>query len=217
MGPACDYALQRIRGRWRSGGETLEVWWKRNGDFVQTGLASAKIRAILTGGHRVLRCPRRAANMPLSTELMNIIQHQFALDLEGIHGAEHWQRVCENGLRLAEETGADPAILELFAYLHDSRRISDGWDREHGHRAAAFVQSLQGSHLLLCEEKLELLTYACTHHSDGLVDADVTVQTCWDADRLDLGRISIQPDPQRLCTVAARDPTMIEWAVARSQ
>jgi uncharacterized protein len=137
--------------------------------------------------------------------------------LEGIHGAGHWQRVCENGLRLAEETGADPAVLELFAYFHDSRRLSDGWDPEHGHRAAAFIKNLQGSHLSLCEEKLEILTFACTHHSDGLIDADVTVQTCWDADRLDLGRIGIQPDPERLCTAAARMPDVIEWAWQRSR
>ena len=43
------------------------------------------------------------------------------------------------------------------------------------------------------------------HHSDGRVDADVTVQTCWDADRLDLGRVGKRPDPRLLCTPAARD------------
>ena len=47
-------------------------------------------------------------------------------------------------------------------------------------------------------------------------DADITVQTCWDADRLDLGRVGIRPDPRRLCTAAARNPRMIEAAFARS-
>ena len=155
--------------------------------------------------------------MAISPELMDLIQHQFALDLDGIHGTNHWARVCENGLRLAVETGADPEILELFAYFHDSRRLSDGWDLKHGSRAAAFAQSLQGSLLSLHVEKLEILTYACIHHSDGLTDADVTVQTCWDADRLDLGRIGILPDPNRLCTPVARTPEIIDWAFKRSQ
>jgi len=155
--------------------------------------------------------------MPISKDLMDLIQSGFALDLEGIHGVRHWERVCENGLRLAEEMGADPEILELFAYFHDSQRLSDGWDREHGRRAAEFAQSLQGSPLSLCEEKLELLAYACIHHSEGLTEADLTIQTCWDADRLDLGRIGIQPDPERLCTPAARAPEVIEWAFRRSQ
>lgn len=155
--------------------------------------------------------------MAISEDLRLLIEGGFALDLDGIHGVDHWARVCENGLRLAEKTGADPEVLELFAYLHDSKRLSDGWDVEHGRRAGHFVESLEGSLLALGEEKLEMLVYACTHHSDGLMVAHITVQTCWDADRLDLGRIGIEPEPERLCTPAARDPAMIEWAVVRSQ
>jgi len=42
------------------------------------------------------------------------------------------------------------------------------------------------------------------------------VQTCWDSDRLDLGRVGIQPRPERLCTAAAQDPGTIRWAYERS-
>jgi uncharacterized protein len=41
-------------------------------------------------------------------------------------------------------------------------------------------------------------------HSHGSTEADSTVQACWDADRLDLVRIGIEPEPDRLCTDAAR-------------
>jgi uncharacterized protein len=41
--------------------------------------------------------------------------------------------------------------------------------------------------------------------------------TCWDADRLDLGRIGIRPKGTKLCTSAARDPAVIEWAYQRSR
>jgi uncharacterized protein len=64
---------------------------------------------------------------------------------------------------------------------------------------------------------LDLLGLACAKHSDGWTNADVTVQTCWDADRLDLGRVGVRPRPQYLCTDAAKNPSMIEWAYARSQ
>jgi uncharacterized protein len=148
---------------------------------------------------------------------MERIQREFALDLGGIHGVEHWARVCENGLRLAERTGADHEIVAMFAYLHDAKRQNDGWDLDHGRRSAEFVQCLQGSLLALSPKQLELLVYACACHSDGLTEADITVQTCWDADRLDLGRIGITPDPHRLCTTAAKDPLLIEWALRRSQ
>jgi len=44
----------------------------------------------------------------------------------------------------------------------------------------------------------------------------VTVQTCWDADRPDLYRVGIKPNPDLLCTEIARQPGIIEWAVNRS-
>jgi uncharacterized protein len=61
-----------------------------------------------------------------------------------------------------------------------------------------------------------LLHTACADHTKGLLDADITIQTCWDADRLDLGRVGIVPDPDRLCTDAAREPTFQDWAYQRS-
>lgn len=166
---------------------------------------------------RAASADSHGAKQVISQDLLGVICGGFALNLTGIHGEAHWARVCDNGLTLAEQTGADPEVVGLFAYLHDSKRQSDGWDLEHGQRAADFVRYLAGSLLHLSGAKLDLLAYACAHHSDGLTDADVTVQTCWDADRLDLGRISIQPDPRYLCTLAAKDPSMIEWAFVRSQ
>jgi uncharacterized protein len=59
-----------------------------------------------------------------------------------------------------------------------------------------------------------LLYHACAFHTDGLTDGDPTVQTCWDADRLDLPRAGIHPSPERLCTPAAQQ--LIGWAADRS-
>jgi uncharacterized protein len=153
----------------------------------------------------------------LSQTLLELVRHTFALPLGGIHGEAHWRRVYENGRRLAEQTGADARIVELFAYLHDSRRLGDGWDRDHGRRAAELIRNLNDDLLALSEDDLDTLVYACTYHSDGLIEASVTVQTCWDADRLDLGRIGVRPDPRHLCTPAAQDPATIEWAWSRSR
>ena len=71
--------------------------------------------------------------------------------------------------------------------------------------------------LHLSEKELELLRFACEYHTDGLTEADITIQTCWDADRLDLGRVGIRPDPRYLCTPAARESTLIEWAYRQSR
>ena len=63
---------------------------------------------------------------------------------------------------------------------------------------------------------MELLRLACARHTDGWLEADVTVQTCWDADRLDLPRAGVRVRPERLCTAAARDPAVIAWAAEPS-
>lgn len=144
------------------------------------------------------------------------LRQRFALQWTGIHGAPHWARVRINGLQLAEKTGANRRAVEVFAMVHDVCRDNDDRDPLHGARAAAFLQELRGSVLAISDAEAALIAYACTHHTAGFTEADVTVQTCWDADRLDLGRVGIRPDPRRLCTAAARNPRMIEAAFARS-
>jgi uncharacterized protein len=144
---------------------------------------------------------RRSAITP---HLVAMLRREFALEWQGIHGAPHWARVRRNGLRIAAVTKASTRVVELFAFLHDARRLHDDGDREHGARAALLVRELGAAALAISGEEAELLAYACRHHSDGLIEADVTVQSCWDADRLDLGRVGIRPDPGRLCTAAAK-------------
>jgi uncharacterized protein len=149
--------------------------------------------------------------------LFEVIQAQFALPRDGLHGEAHWARVRENGLRLAAITGASVQVVELFALLHDSRRRTDHHDPGHGRRAARFATTLRQAWIALPDHDFDLLLYACEHHTVGWTEAHVTVQTCWDADRLDLGRIGIHPEPARLCTAAARQPAIIQWALRRSQ
>jgi uncharacterized protein len=61
-----------------------------------------------------------------------------------------------------------------------------------------------------------LLCHACKLHSDGFITADLTVQACWDADRLDLGRVGVKPDPRYLCTSYAKRGDVIDRAYERS-
>jgi uncharacterized protein len=61
-----------------------------------------------------------------------------------------------------------------------------------------------------------LLYLACAGHTGDKNQPDITIQTCWDADRLDLGRVRVTPHPSRLCTAAAKDPAMLKWAHGRA-
>jgi len=51
-------------------------------------------------------------------------------------------------------------------------------------------------------------------HTDGHTTGEATLLACWDADRLDLGRVGITPRAELLCTDAARG--LIPWAQARA-
>ena len=57
-----------------------------------------------------------------------------------------------------------------------------------------------------------LLAFACEEHTNGGVGSDPTVGVCWDADRLNLWRVGIRPNPQFLSTQAARSEERIAWA-----
>ena len=70
--------------------------------------------------------------------------------------------------------------------------------------AARLARELNGRLFSLDRSELRLLELAYRDQSDGHVIAGVTVQTCWDADRLDLGRGGKRPNPRYLCTEAAQ-------------
>jgi uncharacterized protein len=161
------------------------------------------------------RCSISSDMNPLLPVLRAILT-QYTLPLDGDHGVSHWARVLENGQRLAEATGANLEVVRLFAVLHDSRRINEITDPGHGARAATFAAELRGVSFDLLDDEFTLLHQACVGHTYERTHPDITVQTCWDADRLDLGRVGITPDPSRLCTAAAKTSEMVNWAHGRA-
>ena len=128
----------------------------------------------------------------------------YTLPEEGIHGKRHWARVLRTGLRIAKASGGDPEVVRLFALFHDSRRENEKRDPGHGLRGAEFARSLRGALVHLGDAQFELLHYACAHHTNGTTSTDPTIGACWDADRLDLGRANIRPDPKFMSTEAGR-------------
>lgn len=56
-----------------------------------------------------------------------------------IHGQGHIERVIFHGLVLSWKYNLDKEDTDIIRYaasLHDTQRVSDGYDTEHGHRAA---------------------------------------------------------------------------------
>lgn len=129
---------------------------------------------------------------------------QFPLVANSLHGPAHWKQVEENGLFLARQTGANKTVIRLFAVFHDSRRQNESIDKGHGSRGAKLAIEMRGIYFDLPDDSFETLLYACSNHTSNKKAPDITIGTCWDADRLDLPRVYIQPDPKRMQTVYGR-------------
>lgn len=120
-----------------------------------------------------------------------------------IHGIYHWRTVERNGHYLAQHTGADTKVVSYFAHFHDCMRENEDIDPKHGLRGANFAIGNIGS-LDLTGPQLEKLVTACKGHTYGQKASCPTVATCWDADRLDIGRVGIVPNAKYLFSDEAK-------------
>ena len=117
-----------------------------------------------------------------------------------IHGIEHWKRVERNGLLLATDD-VNIKVVRLFAYLHDHKRLSDGWDLEHGRRAAENLDNIRQILLSeLTDDEFVMLKRACMEHTIIHRTGIPTIDACFDADRMDLPRVGYMPDPVRMAS-----------------
>jgi uncharacterized protein len=99
--------------------------------------------------------------------------------------------------------------VRLFALLHDSCRLDDGEDPDHGPRAAEMLHRIVPAIFALDRTRLELLKQAILLHTSGRTTEDPTIGTCWDADRLDIGRAGLTPDARYMSTSAGKGSVSI--------
>ena len=130
----------------------------------------------------------------------------FRLPLHGVHGVLHWARVCRTGWNLARSTGADMDVVEVFALLHDVCRISEELCLQHGALSAEMIFGLGAEwNRFLSKKQVDQILFAVRYHTDGKFAPDSTVAACWDADRLDIGRVGEKVNPSFLFSDAAKE------------
>lgn len=142
-------------------------------------------------------------------EILNLVKSNFKLDLNGYHGLDHWLRVYNNCLSISKYYKINSEVFELFALLHDSKREDEDKDLLHGKRAALFIKDLiKYNKINLSKDDARRLIFACSNHTRSNKKAklyqDLVVQICFDADRLDIGRVGIVPEEQYFQTDYAK-------------
>lgn len=140
-----------------------------------------------------------------------------------IHGVAHWTRVHRFGLLLAESlklSEEQRIAIALFGWTHDLARTDDGGGNLHaiyGEKHVQYVIEILFNDFP--DPILEIVKMAILYHSDGLNieeavselpimekspwSREATINTigcCWDADRLDLLRLSILPKVSKMST-----------------
>ena len=121
-----------------------------------------------------------------------------------IHGVSHWDRVAKFGDDLYT-CDVDMLVVKAFAYIHDVERVNECEDLQHGPRAAKLVDEIRSTLLdFMNDKEIQQLKDACKLHTTTWRTEDATVNACFDADRLDLGRVGITPDPDKMATVQGR-------------
>lgn len=148
-------------------------------------------------------------------ELVAEIKQQYVLDWHGIHGICHLHRVYKNGMRLGTQEGVNLKVVQFFALFHDSRRNHDGCDSGHGKRGAELALKLRRM-IPLNDQEMQQLVLACKLHTSARTHEDITIQVCFDCDRLDLGRVGNYPDRAYLSSPLARNVNVIKWCHYRS-
>jgi uncharacterized protein len=150
----------------------------------------------------------------VNDKLADSIKKEFQLDLLGDHGIYHWKRVEKIGLYLSKATKANVDIVRLFAVLHDSRRVNEYIDPEHGLRAAKFAEKLyEEGRIDISSSQLKQLLFACRYHSDSSKEINnITIQTCWDSDRLDIWRVGKTPSSLYMKTNFAKKQEAIDYS-----
>ena len=150
----------------------------------------------------------------MTTKLIEAAVERGATNPPGrllIHGEGHWKCVAMAGLWIAERMPvANADFILVFAQLHDMMRVNDGHDPWHGQRAALLYRKLVATRQA---REWEAMGFALSFHQAGFRSEhqDPNVGICWDADRVNLWRVSIEPDPALLSTEAGSSREAIEY------
>ena len=142
--------------------------------------------------------------------ILKIVQKEFELDLYGIHGINHWERVFLNTKKLSKYYNVESEVFELFSILHDSQRLDEYTDLEHGKRARKFVEVLIKKGIIyLHKDDQKRLLYACENHTKSNKQhelySDLIVRICLDSDKMDIDRVGIIPNEKHFLTHYAKE------------
>lgn len=110
-------------------------------------------------------------------EILKDSYHRLNTDIlfdSHIHGQDHIERVIFFAHLLAfhyKLDQRDTDVLRNAASLHDTKRVNDGWDTEHGHRAA--LESISYSYADKADDNVIQAVIAAHSTDDEIMDETI--------------------------------------------
>ena len=121
-------------------------------------------------------------------EILKNSYHRLNTDIlfdSHIHGQDHIERVIFFAHLLAfhyKLDQRDTDVLRNAASLHDTKRVNDGWDTEHGHRAA--IESISYSYADRADDGV-IQAVIAAHSTDDKIMDDTIREFIKDSDDFD--------------------------------
>lgn len=148
--------------------------------------------------------------------ILKEILNEYQLDLlNGMNGLNHWSRIIENAFLLSEYNKANKKVLVAFAFFHKIKRNNEEQDTNEGYKGAQLLRYYENE-LGLNEEEFDQAYFACVNFNEFKTHDNLTIATCWDAERLDLMRTGLYPREDDLQSTYAKNAGTITWAVRRA-
>lgn len=148
--------------------------------------------------------------------LLERLDDNFCLKDSDYHNKKHWNRVFKLSKYIRELNGIESNIFKYFAMFHDVGRTDEDYNQNHGENGSKLAIKYR-KYINLTDEEFEKLIFACKWHTKPLDTTnkffkDKIINICWDADKLDLVRLNIKINKEKLLNNYSKLDSTIDFA-----
>lgn len=155
-------------------------------------------------------------DIKLHPTLLEALKENFCLKDSDYHNIKHWNRVYKISKFISSHYNIESDIFKYFALFHDVGRKDDDHNFEHGEDGRKLAIKYR-KYIDLNDDEFEKLIYACKWHTKPLdinnkLYKDKIVTICWDSDKLDLVRLNIQINNDKLFNKFSKSTEALNFA-----
>ncbi len=191
--------------------ETPYIFECLNGDWIPTKESLLRVEK-----DNLFYNNKENNNIKEYDTLLKALKENFSLKDSDYHNIKHWNRVYKISKFLSTHYNIKSKVFKYFALFHDIGRTDETNNYEHGDDGRNLALKYR-KYIDLNDDDFERLIYACKWHTKPLdinnkLYKDKVVKICWDSDRLDLVRLNIKINKDKLFNKFSKSDECLEFA-----